>query len=287
MDRLTTLVLSGASTNGLVSLGGVQYVWDTLPHGDIVNFVGTSSGSIICALLCVGYTPIEILTRLCTKNAYAHINPDLSTFITEGEGLFSFDAIERILTELLVEKVGRVPTIGQLWNDHGKNFVCVTVNLTTNEKVYLTRETHADVPVTDAVHMSSCFPIVFRPFVWRGESYVDGGVGDNFPVVYSSAFPGRGVCICVSTRASFDGPEHGNVPHVVRYVYALFKIHSNIIARDQDVVEGRECFYLTDARPSFFDFTPSPMKLVEMFYSGYDELEKTCSVMKNGSRSDI
>lgn len=278
MDKdLTTLVLAGASTNGIVTLGAVQYVWDTQRHDRIVNFVGTSSGSIINALLCVGYTPIEILARLCTRNTYANISLDLSTFISDGSGLYAFDEIKRAVADLLLEKVGYVPTIGDLWNDMGKNFVCVTVNVETNEKVYMTRQTHGDVLVTDAVHMSSCFPVVFKPVKWQGNTYVDGGIGDNFPVRYSSRFPGRGICICVSSRFVSE------CTNIARYVFDLFKIHNNIIARDQDAVPDRQCFFITSVRPSFFDFAKSPMDLVTMFYTGYDELEKTCSVMKNGS----
>lgn len=284
-SRLTTLVLSGASTNGVVSLGAVQYVFDSRYCGDIVNYVGTSSGSMICALLCVGYTPVEILGRLCIKRAYSKMNPNLSTFLTEGDGLFSFDDIKCTLAELFVEKTGFVPTVGQLWDVYGKNFVCVTVDLTTSERVYVTRNTHRDLLVTDAVHMSSCFPIMFKPLVLAGHTYVDGGIGDNFPVVYSSVFPGRGVCICITGIA--DSDTYRNVPYFAQYIYNLFKIHTNIIAHDQDVVDDRECFFLNTAPNKFFDFSISRCQLVASFYNGYDELEKTCAVMKNGSCGDI
>jgi predicted acylesterase/phospholipase RssA len=140
--------------------------------------------------------------------------------------------------------------------------------------------------VTDAIHMSSCFPIMFKPFVFENHTYVDGGIGDNFPVVYSSVFPGKGVCICVASRAGLN--TYRNVPYFAKYLYDLFKIHNNIIARDQDVVSDRECFFLKATTASnFFDFSISRCQLVALFYSGYDELEKTCTVMKNGSRRDI
>lgn len=275
--NLTTLVLSGASTNGVVTIGAVQYLWDSEMHKDLVNFVGTSSGSMICGLLCVGYSPIDILAKLCTKDAYSSISPNLSSFIADGEGLYSFESIETILTEMFVEKAGRVPTIGELWTDFGKNFVCVTVNLDSKEKVYLTKETHSEVLVTDAVHMSSCFPIVFKPFKWKGQSYVDGGVGDNFPVVFSATYPGRGICISVNATYDDEHPRNGNLSRIVRYVYNVFTIHNNIIARDQDVVRDRRCFFLETGQSSFFDFSSPPMKLIEQFYKGYDELEKRIS----------
>lgn len=269
-----TLVLSGNSTNGVVSLGAVQYLFDTGQLSTIENYVGTSSGSIINSLLCVGYTPLEILEYMCITNVYKNIGKiNLAKFIIDGEGLFEFGKIKSVLEEMFIHKVGYIPTIGEIFKRFKKNFVCVTINYTTQERIYLSNEDHPDMLITDAIHMSSCFPVIFQPFEYKSEKYVDGGIGDNFPVKFSTKFEGCGVCVCIVTQP----PSFENIPYVVRSLMRLFFIHNNLVAEDQDIYPNRDCIYIKGVEPSFFDFSPPPLKLIDMFYKGYDELEKTFS----------
>ena len=276
---IKTLVLSGASTNGVVSLGAVQYIWDTHTYENIVNYVGTSSGSIICALLCVDYTPIEILAKLCTKDVYSKIQVNLAAFISEGSGVFSFDKIDETIRELFIEKVGYIPTILDLWEKFGKNFSCTTLNLKTEEKVYITKETHPYLLVTDAVHMSSCFPVIFKPFILNDCEYIDGGICDNFPVRYSSKFSGYGIGICIASPP--NKITHPYLPYAVGHLLYLLKIHNNIIARDQAIIPNRDCYFIRNVKPSFFDFSCDSNKLVNLFYQGYDEFEKVFHIEEN------
>lgn len=267
-----TLVLSGNSTNGIISLGAVQYLFDASQLTQIENYVGTSSGSIINSLLCVGYTPLEILEYMCVTNVYKHMGKiNITKFITEGEGLFEFDNIKSILEKMFINKIGFIPTLDEIFKRFKKNFVCVTINYSTQKRVYISNEAHPDMLITDAVHMSSCFPIIFQPFEYNSEKYVDGGIGDNFPVKFSTKFDGMGVCVCIVTQpASFE-----NIPYVIRSLMKLFLFHNNLVAEDQDIYPNRDCIYIKGVEPNFFDFSSSPLQLINMFYKGYDELEKT------------
>ena len=279
MDKdYKTLVLSGNSTNGIVTLGAVQYLYDKNCCASLLNYVGTSSGAIINSLLCVGYTPLEILEYLCVTDIYkqlGHVN--ITKFILEGEGLLEFDKIKQTLVNMFELKVGFVPTLADLWTRFGKNFVCVTIDDTNQKRVYLSRENYPNMLVTDAVHMSACFPIIFKPFQYETNMYVDGGVGDNFPIKFSKKFIGEGVGICVVTKPG----EFKNIPHVVKSFIRLLFLHNNIVAEDQDGEDNRDCFYLKGVEPSFFDFSSSPLKLISMFYQGYNELEKMCQLNKH------
>jgi predicted acylesterase/phospholipase RssA len=59
-----TLVLSGNSTNAVVSLGALQYIYELNYLKDIQTYVAVSSGTIISVLLSIGYTPIEIISYI-------------------------------------------------------------------------------------------------------------------------------------------------------------------------------------------------------------------------------
>lgn len=275
MEYYKTLVLSGNSTDGVITLGAVQYLYDSGKLDNIENYVGTSSGSIINSLLCVGYSPLEILEYLCTNAVFQQVGcMNIAKLVLEGEGLYDFETIKKPLRDMIIRKVGFIPTMNELWNVSRKNFVCVTINDTIQKRIYVSRENFPDILITDAVHMSSCFPIIFKPFLYKNENYFDGGIGDNFPVKFSTKFAGSGICLCVSPQQyNFE-----NIPQIIRSVLRLVSLHNNLVAEDQNIYTDRHCIYIKNIVPSFFDFSSSPLKLVKMFYDGYDELEKLITI---------
>ena len=60
-----TLVLSGGSSKGIMTLGALQYLYDNFLLKNIKNYIGTSAGAMICYLLAIGYTPVEIIVYIC------------------------------------------------------------------------------------------------------------------------------------------------------------------------------------------------------------------------------
>jgi hypothetical protein len=65
ISHYDTLVLSGGSSKGIIILGALQYLIDNYLISNIETYIGTSVGSIICYLLLIGYTPIEIIVYIC------------------------------------------------------------------------------------------------------------------------------------------------------------------------------------------------------------------------------
>ena len=53
-----TLVLAGASSKCIVTLGAIQYAYDNFLLKNLQTYIGTSSGAMICYLLAIGYTPV-------------------------------------------------------------------------------------------------------------------------------------------------------------------------------------------------------------------------------------
>ena len=68
MNSYDTLVLSGGSIKGIILLGSLQYFYDNDCLNEVKTYIGTSAGAIICYLLCIGYTPTEILVYLCVHD---------------------------------------------------------------------------------------------------------------------------------------------------------------------------------------------------------------------------
>jgi len=182
MKRYNTLVLSGGAVRGFALLGSLQYAMDQGALAHVTKFIGTSIGAIIAYLLCIGYSPTEIMVLMCQAqwlSKLAHI--DLYN-IVQGSGALSYSVLNEVLEKLTVQKIGKFITLQQLKETYGKTLLCCTFNYTENKEVMLSPKTHPDLPCLTALRMSANLPLLFEPFLYDGSVYLDGGLSSNFPI---------------------------------------------------------------------------------------------------------
>ena len=177
-----TLVLSGASSKAFATLGAIQYAFDNYLFKNLTTYVGTSSGSMICYLLAIGYTPIEIMVYICSNQIMEKMNDFNIVAMIQGRGAISFSNIQEELEKMSISKIGYLPTLNDIKEKMKKNLVCVTHNLTENRTEYLSWETHPHLPCVTAIHMSANLPLVFEKYRYGNCFYVDGGISDNFAI---------------------------------------------------------------------------------------------------------
>lgn len=177
-----TIVLSGGITKGFGLVGSLQYLQDNgvLPH--IQKFIGTSIGAIIAYLVCIGYSPIEIMIISCQRKIFEKMaNIDILN-VMHGNGAVSFHIFQEILEKLTIEKIKKFITLTDLYTKFGKELVCCTYNLSLQKPEYISYKTHPDMSCLTALRMSANLPFFFETFVYDDYKYVDGGIADNFPI---------------------------------------------------------------------------------------------------------
>ncbi len=264
-----TLVLAGNSTNAIVTLGALQYLADHGHIKDIKNYIGTSSGGILSLLLLIGYQPLEILTYLCIEKVYKKmVQFNISNMLLMGKPLMSFEPIKSCLEQLIVEKVGFMPTMRTVekLGDGDKKLVFTTYNLTDDQREYISSETYPDLPVIHGIRMSSTFPLVFEPYVHNEKAYLDGGLVDNFAIEYGERVGDR--CLGVIT----NNPQRKYSPHDFGNIEFLWKVFQIFItAVTDDKIDRTNCDIIgLDFKSNFFNFESSNNELIEMFDKGYE-----------------
>ncbi|KGX90127.1 patatin-like phospholipase family protein [Pontibacillus marinus] len=188
-------VFEGGGVRGIAHVGAVQAIEE---HGYEWNrLAGTSSGSIVAALLACGYSGSELLEIMesldyqdfMKKNWINHI-----PFIGNGinlafkGGLYKNRFQEEWINELLAKK--NVHSFRDL--EEGK--LKIIVSDITNGRMAVFPddlekygETY-DFSIAKAVTMSSTIPYYFQPIKWKTNKYkspiymVDGGILSNFPI---------------------------------------------------------------------------------------------------------
>jgi NTE family protein len=264
-----TLVLSGGSIKGIVMLGGLQYVYENYYLKHIKTYIGTSVGSMICYLLCIGYTPIEILVYISTHSEIFDKLQNLDIVnMYNGLGATSFIIIQDILEKMTISKIGRLITLQDLYDQFDKKLICTTYNDTDSCIEYLSYENKPNLPCLIALRMSSNLPEVFEDFMYENKQYVDGGLGDNFPIQLGEEKGDRILGFLVSKKNKARVKED---EHFLERVYrrAFIAISQSIEYKISQISD--KCTIIRFNYPSvkFFNFNLSASDRMNMFSRGY------------------
>jgi NTE family protein len=175
---MNVLVLSGGGVFGALHLGAL--------HKKVNKYrviSGTSVGAIIGALLAVGYEPLELLRVMPDTGL---ITPDIQLV---GFGAASQEPLTRFIETLLKEKCdGQLLTFREVHTRFDVDLVVTGTCLDTQRSEYFHRHSHPHMSVIDALRISCCVPLLFPHIQYKGKTYVDGFVTDNFPLAFTRTY---------------------------------------------------------------------------------------------------
>lgn len=176
------LILSGGGKRGILHLGSLQYIYENIDVTNINTYIGTSIGTIICYFLILEYTPVELMTILCTSKLMNKFKePSIVSFLN-GQSVFTTDFIHKFLIQTTLNKTSSLFTLKQLYDRYNKELICTTYNVTKNKIEYISYKNYPDLSCIKAIKMSSNIPFLFNKIENNGSYYVDGAFANNFPI---------------------------------------------------------------------------------------------------------
>jgi predicted acylesterase/phospholipase RssA len=268
-----TLVLSGGSTKGIVTLGCLQSAQDSFLLTNIKTYIGTSSGAIICYLMVIGYTPIEIVVYICTHQLLEKMQHFNVVAMLNGSGASSFNHIQEHIEKMTISKIGYLPTLKDIQTKFGKTLICVTHNLTTNTTEYLDPEHYPNLPCITAIRMSSNLPLIFEHFKYGDNFYIDGGISDNFAIDLGDKIGDKVLGILLSPENdNFTNKIDSNILELI-YKLIFIPIKQAISHKLKNCSDKCKIIELDYKKLKFFDFNVSSIEKLEMFSSGYQQFK--------------
>lgn len=273
--KYDTLVLSGGGVKGFFLLGAIQCLIDQGILSSIHTYVATSVGAIICYLLAIGYTPIEIVVALHTNKWLERMQFFNLVSMINCNGAIPFSTINESLEKLTIEKIGHYITLQKLKETYGKTLICTTYNMTTCTTEYLGPENYPDLPCLTALRMSCNLPLVFDRFKYMDNYYIDGGMSDNFPILKGEELSKNvlGIYLEIDEQGLQDKPEDG----LVQYFIKLLQIpmvqgvkHKIALAKNSKIISIQ-----TGGLRNLLDFDIKSKVRLEMFSEGYTQV-KNC-----------
>lgn len=185
--KYRNLVLEGGGILGISYCGALEELHKRGLLSGIKNFAGSSAGSIIAGALACGATFNFIMKELTEV--------DFNSFMDYGNklravynlyyynGICPGDAFINWYGGVIEKLTGDANiTLLQIHEKYGGRLVITSTSTNTRKVVYFDYRSHPDLQLKLAVRMSTSIPFIFIPVNYAGDTWVDGGVLDNYPI---------------------------------------------------------------------------------------------------------
>lgn len=181
------LVFEGGSVKGILYSGVIKELDQVGVLSSIKRFAGTSIGALFASLLAVGFTSDEILALVpvyCDVTKLADNSNCVQNIfhIFQHFGINDTKNMEQQFRALFNHRINPDITLKELYEKTNKELVIVSCSLMYKKPVYFHHTTFPNVKLIDAVIASMSIPFIFYPRKIENDSYVDGGIVDNFPM---------------------------------------------------------------------------------------------------------
>lgn len=278
------VVLAGGGAKGVAHISALKTIEDAGIPIDMV--VGTSMGSIIGAMYCVGYSPDSMKTIVGSNDWVKLImdNPDYGNSHVSAR----MDD-ENYILRMSIDGRGRSDATGRAGVIKGRNvmkffrslthhlpdsidfndlpvpFACVGTNAFTGEKKVFT---HGNLP--HSIRASMAIPTVFTPMRIDGSTYIDGGIADNFPVDVARSL---GADIVIGVNLVIPTTEEELTRSAVDILMNVFDLNSkNLLAKN---IKDADIYIPIDVTGySAASFTAEAMDTLMQRGVYYSELKK-------------
>lgn len=178
------LCFEGCGIFAIIYVGAITYLEKHDLLHQVHEFSGTSSGSIIATMLALEYTATEIfsLFNQLDWNKFYDYNIGFFNFFSDF-GIYKGKKLHELYKSIIKNKTNSEnTTFKQLFDMNGNKLYICAVNLSTQESIYFSVDTHPDMEIHLALRFSTSFPFIFKSLKYKDDYYVDGGVMDNYPM---------------------------------------------------------------------------------------------------------
>lgn len=183
-DKYNELIIGSGGLAGLSYLGGLEILDTYYPLKNFKYLTGCSAGSLICALLNIGYNVEEMKEIVKNINFIDFFQIKLSNLLSKGGFVDTYNLKNLFKSMFITKKFDQNITFLELYNLTNKILTVNTVNQSLNKIEYLNYENTPNMIVIDGIIMSLNIPLIFAPINYNNNIYYDGAILDPYPYDY-------------------------------------------------------------------------------------------------------
>ena len=180
------IAVSGGGVSALVFVGCIKSIQENDELFQLSNYIGSSSGSLICLFMILDYSYEEIKSFLSEhlvnspvlKLTLWNVPKCFSKYgIDDGKNVIEF--VEKILE---FKGFSKNASFIEITKQTGKNLIVAATNLTCKKLEYLSVDNYPEMMIKTAIRMSTSIPILYQPVKYYDEIFVDSLIYNNFPI---------------------------------------------------------------------------------------------------------
>ena len=183
--RKNIIVIGGGGIKGLAALGSLRCLIDKEIICFPEIFAGTSVGSVICFLINIGYSPIDIynfLEEIDFTKLIKYVEPENLLF-NPCFGLSSPEPTIEIIYNFMKKKnINKNITFRELFLKTQSKLIITGTCVNDSTITYFSVDTYPEMQILKAIRISISIPFIFRPYLFENKLWVDGGCMNNFPI---------------------------------------------------------------------------------------------------------
>lgn len=226
MEWRPNVILCGpGGSRGLLILGCLRRLFEEeIFMGNVTQWVGVSVGAAISLLIVIGYSVNEIIDLCIDLNLIddiLHINLDEAR---EKMGLLKNKTIEEKLKHYVSLKYGFIPNLAQLYMLTGIHLTLVSFNIDKMRTDYLDADTEGNLSCVEAAMMSMAVPILMQPRKYKGCVYIDGAVGNSYPISRFDDGENKVLGIYISSEEDLYCSDKKPTTFIYRLIQASMKV---------------------------------------------------------------
>lgn len=181
------LVLGGGAYNGLNIVGALfQMVKAQFFHIDhIQSIYATSAGTVAAVLLLLDFEEETLCNYFIHRpwHKILPITPNMVINMFDKKGLLDSTFLKELFLTLFKTKdIDPSITLLQFYQKNRVELVMCATKSSTMSTILFSYKHTPDVPLLDAVYMSSSIPVVFQPCFFENDYIIDGGIVMHDPI---------------------------------------------------------------------------------------------------------
>jgi predicted acylesterase/phospholipase RssA len=184
---IKNLVISSGAHNIFTQFSAINTLLETkfIDLKNIKNIYGTSSGSIIGLLLSLNLKLTDIYDYLLNRPWGKLFCVDTSNIFNsyENNGVLDISILQKSFYPLIkLTTLKEHFTFKDLYEYSGKKLHVFATECNNIKAVEFSIDKTPELSVIEAIYMSSCIPILFKPIKYENKFYIDGAFTAHFPI---------------------------------------------------------------------------------------------------------
>ena len=232
------LVISGGFYNGIKMYGALHELGNRNFYNinNIESIYCTSIGSLIGTLL-----SLKIDTKIIYD--YIHKRPwykisKIKNISFQKKGLLDKTFVDDIMKPVLQSKNLELNiTLADLYKYTNIDIHIFSTKVTDMSLVDISYKTHPNLPIIDAIYMSSAIPYFLEPYFYNNDFYIDGGVLCNYPLDHCQE-DNNSIFGIKTNNVSNNEDNVGNDSSIIQYfIYLNLKLFKCITTKPTKTIK--------------------------------------------------